>query len=452
MQPQEGEVVGADLIVSGISELVVCPAYAQPGEGSPGLGRIVDAAMAVREGRIAWVGPRSRLGDEVRLLQGGVRVDAGGHMVMPGLVDPHTHLVFGGDRTEEFQVRLAGASYHDVAAAGGGILRTVDATRHASTDVLLASARRRLDRYLLYGVTTVEAKSGYGLTLEHEVRLLEVCREVDADHAVDVIPTLLAANTVPIEFIGQPDKYVDLIVKKIIPSVAKHHMAVFCDAFCEEGAFNVEQCRRVLEAGMAHGLMPKLHGDQLTSCGGAELAVDVGAVSVDHLDLVSEEGIAALGSAWELSGHVASLRGEHPERRRRAPVAVLLPGSTFFLGEGGLAPARSLLDAGVRVALGTDFNPGSSPTQNLWLIATMGCSMLGMSTEEAIRAVTIEAAFAVGREHAVGSLEVGKRADFLILEHRKSVEIPYRYGMNPVWQVYKDGRCVVTRDYMAENL
>lgn len=453
MVAPEGDLIRADLIVTGASELLVCPTYAESGDVEPGLGRILSGAVAAREGRIVWVGESSQVEEEVRLLPGGKRVDAGGHLVMPGLVDPHTHLAFEGDRADEFELRLAGASYQDIAAAGGGILKTVDATRHAPKEVLIASARHRLDRFLRYGITTVEAKSGYGLNPDHELRLLDVYREVDAEHAVDVVPTLLGANVVPSEYAGDSEGYVDLVVKKMIPAVAKHHSAVFCDAFHEVGAFTGVQCRRVLEAGLEHGLIPKLHADQLTAAGGAELAVELGAASADHLDLVSDEGIALMGAAAREAKR-AALTGEAARAgsTRRAPVAVLLPGSTFFLGEGGLAPARALLEAGVRVALGTDFNPGSSPTQNLWLIATMGCSLLGMSSEEVIRAVTIEAAAAVGREDDIGSLEVGKKADILVLECRRHVEIPYRYGMNPVWQVFKDGHQVIMREHMEERL
>ncbi len=301
--------------------------------------------------------------------------------------------------------------------------------------MLRALARKRLDRFLRYGVTTVEAKSGYGLSLEQELRLLEVYRDVSLAHAVDVVPTLLAAHNVPVEYSDRADDYVKMIVKKMIPAAAKHKLARFCDAFCEQGAFSVEQCRRVLEAGLEHGLLPKLHADQLSYLGGTEMAAELGAVSVDHLDHVSEAGIAAL--AVTTGG-------------KRVPVAVLLPGATFFLGEGGYAPARRLLDAGARVALSTDFNPGSSPTQNLWLMATMGCSQLRMTAEEVIRAITIEAAAALALDDEVGSLEVGKKADILILDSSRHVEIPYRYGMNPVWRVFKEGRLVVKRDHVEE--
>jgi imidazolonepropionase len=428
--------VEADLIIKGASELLTCRADARDAEGRPGVGAIRRGAVASREGRIVWVGPEAILQEEVRLVRGGEVVDADGRLVMPGLVECHSHLAWAGDRADEFQMRVSGASYQQIAEAGGGILSTVHATQEASDDLLRALVRRRLDRFLRYGVTTVEAKSGYGLSVDQEIRLLEIYRDVALAHPVEVVPTLLAAHVVPVEYGDRAEDYVKVITKKMIPAVAKKKLAKFCDAFCEKGAFTVEQCRKVLEAGLEHGLQPKLHADQLTYLGGTEMAAELGAVSVDHLDHVSERGIEALTSV---------------PGGRRAPVAVLLPGATFFLGEGGYAPARRMLEAGVRVALSTDFNPGSSPTQNLWLIATMGCSQLHMTAEEVVRSLTIEAAAAVAMDQEVGSLEVGKKADILILDHSRLAEIPYRYGMNPIWRVFKAGKRVVKRDLYGEG-
>ncbi|OFW60401.1 MAG: imidazolonepropionase [Actinobacteria bacterium RBG_16_64_13] len=425
----------ADLIISGAGELLTCARVSSALGARSTLGAIPGGAVAAYDGRVVWTGSAEALPEEVRLVRGGQNVDADGRVVMPGLVECHAHLAFAGDRADEFQLRVAGATYQEIAAAGGGIMSTVHATRAASDEMLRALTRRRLDHFLRYGVTTVEAKSGYGLSQEQELRLLEVYRDVAAAHAVDVVPTLLAAHAVPVEYSDRPDDYVKMIVKKMIPAAAKHKLAKFCDAFCEKGAFTPEQCRQVLEAGSEHGLLPKLHADQLSYTGGAELAAELGAVSADHLDHVSEAGVAALAASGA---------------NKRLPVAVLLPGATFFLGEGGHAPARRLLDAGARVALSTDLNPGSSPTQNLWLMATMGGSQLRMTAEEVIRAITIEAAAALAVDDEVGSLEVGKKADILILEETRTSEIPYRYGMNPVWRVYKDGRLVVKRDLAGE--
>lgn len=425
--------VEADLVVSGAGELLTCARTGASSGARSTLGVIPGGAVAAYNGRIVWVGRTEDLREEVRLTRTGQTLDADGRVVMPCLVECHAHLAYAGDRSDEFQLRVAGASYQEVAAAGGGIMSTVHATQVASDEVLRALTRKRLDHFLRFGVTTVEAKSGYGLLLEEELRLLEIYRDVGAAHAVDVVPTLLAAHMVPVEYLDRPDDYVKMISKKMIPAVAKHRLAKFCDAFCERGAFTAEQCRRVLETGAEHGLLPKLHADQLTYMGGTEMAAELGAVSVDHLDHVSEAGVAALAAS---------------EGSKRVPVAVLLPGSTFFLGEGGYAPARRLLEAGARVALSTDLNPGSSPTANLWLMATMGCSQLHMTAEEVIRAITIEAAAALALDDEVGSLEVGKKADILIVDEARHAEIPYRYGMNPVWRVYKEGKLVVKRDLL----
>ena len=428
--------VEADLIISDAGELLTCERTGADSGARSVLGVIPHGAVASREGRIVWVGRTEALREEVRLVRGGQEVDADGRVVMPGLVECHAHLAFAADRADEFQMRVGGATYQEVARAGGGISSTVHATRAATDETLRALTRRRLDQFLRFGVTTVEAKSGYGLSVDQEVRLLEVYRDVGAAHAVDVVPTLLAAHTVPVDYSDRVDDYIKLIVKKMIPAVAKHRLAVFCDAFCEEGAFSVDQCRQVLEGGAEHGLLPKLHADQLTYMGATEMAAEIGAVSVDHLDHISDAGIAALAA---------------PTGKKRVPVGVMLPGATFFLGEGGYAPARRLLDAGARVALSTDLNPGSSPTQNLWLMATMGCSQLRMTAEEVIRSITIEAAAALALDHEVGSLEVGKKADILVLDHTRHAEIPYRYGMNPVWRAYKDGRLVVRRELAGES-
>jgi imidazolonepropionase len=427
----KASLVDADLVVSGAGELLTCARTERGAEARSTLGVIPNGAVAAHDGVVVWVGSSEDVRDHVRLVSGGQTVDADGRVVMPGLVECHAHLAYAGDRADEYQERVAGAKFEEVMAAGRGIASTVLATRAASDEALRAVTRKRLDYFLRFGVTTVEAKSGYGQSLDHELRILEAYRDVSAGHAVDVVPTLLAAHGLPPEYQGRADDYVNLAVKKIIPAVAKRKLAKFCDALCEPGAFTVEQCRRVLEAGVEHGLLPKLHTDQLSNLGGTQMAAELGAVSVDHLDCITDEGIAALASN---------------KSDKRVPVAVLLPGATFFLAEGSYAPARKLVEAGARVALSTDLNPGSSPTANLWLMATMGCSQLRMTAEEVIRAITIEAAAALGIDDQVGSLEVGKKADFLVLEEYRHVEIPYKYGMNPVWRVYKDGKMVVKRE------
>jgi imidazolonepropionase len=408
--------VEADLVVTGAGELLTCPA-----EGK-GIGLVVGGAVAAKDGRVVWVGPSNQVKSRVALVPGAMIVDAGDRVVMPGLVECHTHLVFAGDRSAELQARVAGATYLEVARAGGGIASTVRATCAASDETLLAFALGRLTRFLSFGVTTIEAKTGYGLSLEQELRVLELYKQLGALQPADVIPTLMAAHRLPDEYEGRRQDFVDLVTAEMIPTAAERGLARFCDAFCEVGAFTVGECRAMLSAGAQNGLRPKLHADQLSEGGGAALAVEVGAVSADHLEFVSDSGIAALAGA--------------------GVTAVLLPGATFFLDSGRFAPARRLLDSGVHIALSTDFNPGTSPSENLWLMATMGCCSLHMTAAEVIRGITCEAARALDLGKEVGSLEVGKRADILILELKKHTEIPYHYGINPVLKVFKSGKYV----------
>ena len=306
-----------------------------------------------------------------------------------------------------------------------GILSTVRATRAASFEELRRAGARRLRALLEHGVTTVEVKSGYGLTVDDELRLLEVYADLARTGPQTLVPTLLGAHTVPPEYAGRPDDYVELVVGEMIPATAERGLAVCCDVFVEEGAFTLGQARRVLEAGFAHGLRPKLHVDQLTPGGGAELAAELGALSADHLDHVSEAGIDALAAA--------------------GVAAVLLPGAVFFLGLREYAPARRLLDAGVRVALSTDCNPGTCNTENVFLMGTIASSQMGMRVDEVVRALTIEAAHAVGLAGDVGSLEPRKRGDLVVLDATSHLSIPYHWGINPVAVVVKDGQIVCER-------
>ncbi|MHB9150429.1 MAG: imidazolonepropionase [Thermoleophilia bacterium] len=408
--------VAADVVIRNAGELVTC---------ADGLGIVPNGAVAAAAGRITWVGPDAALHEAVDIGPDCRVIDAGGRVVMPGVVECHTHVVFGGDRAAEFQMRVAGRSYQEIAAAGGGIKSTVGATRAASSAELFARGLRHLDRLLAYGVTTVEVKSGYGLTVDHELRILEVYRELADAVPQTVVPTLLGAHTVPAEYAGRSDRYVDLVVGEMIPAAAERGLARFCDVFVEEGAFDLDQARRVLEAGAAHGLRPKLHVDQLSAGGGAELAAELGAVSADHLDHVSDAGIDALAAA--------------------GVTAVLLPGAVFFLGLHEYAPARRLLEAGVRVALSTDFNPGTCYTENVFLMGTIASTQMKMDVTEVTLGLTLNAAHAVGMAHEVGSLEVGKRADILILDSANHLSIPYHWGVNPVTVVMKDGMVVAER-------
>ena len=361
------------------------------------------------------------------------RIDAAGGAVTPGLVDPHTHLLFAGSREDELVLRQGGASYLDILAAGGGILSTVAATRAASEGELLAHGRRWLDEMLGHGVTTIEAKSGYGLDLETELRLVDVAYRLGREGPMDVVPTWLGAHAVPPEFRSRPDgteAYVRSLIDEQLPGIAAHGRARFADVFCETGVFTPDQSRRVLEAARGFGLEPRLHADELAPSGGAELAAELEAASADHLATPSKAGIRAMAAAAEAGNPV---------------VATLLPITTWFLMKDHHAPARAFVDAGVPVAIGTDFNPGTSPAPNLALAMSFACVNLGLSPDEALSAVTINAARALSLEDEIGSLEPGKAADLVIWRVPTTAQIPYYPGADLVRTVIKRGRVVLDR-------
>jgi imidazolonepropionase len=371
-----------------ISRLAACRAEGGQGE----IHAIEDAALAWEGGEIVWVGRRREL---PAVFASAERVDGGGGLVVPGLVDCHTHLAFGGWRADEFVRRIAGASYLDIARAGGGIARTVRQTREASEADLIARARGFLDEMLALGVTTVECKSGYGLDREHELRLLRVYRHLAEAGSPRLVPTLLAAHVVPPEYRDRRDAYVALIVDELIPETARHGLARCCDVFVEDSAFTVKEARRILRAGQAAGLGAKLHADQLSAGGGGELAGELSALSADHLEHVSDAGIAAMAKA--------------------GVVAVSLPIASLYLGQPPM-PARKLIAAGVPVAVATDFNPGSAPSYHLPLAMTLACTLQRMTPAEALKGATLLAARAIGMEGQVGSLESGKAADFAVID------------------------------------
>jgi imidazolonepropionase len=410
----------ADFVLTGAGELVTL----DPTLGDGPLGVIRGGALAAGGGKIVWVGKTGQIGKAVRLLPGGRELDAHGRVVMPGFVDSHTHAIFAGSREQEFAQRTAGVSYQDIAAAGGGIPTTVQATREATTDELVALATRRLDLVLQHGTTTMEAKSGYGLTTADEVKILEAIRLLQDQHPVEIHPTFFGAHEVPPEYRENADGYIDLVVGEMIPAVATKRLAEFCDVFCDQAAFSVEQSRRVLQAGLEHGLRPRLHADEFAASGGAELAAEVGALSADHLLRVRRDGIRALKAA--------------------GVTATLLPGTAFFLGLP-YAPARAFLEAGLRVALATDFNPGSSYTPNMQLILTLACTQMRMTVEEAIEAATVGGAHALGLQAQVGALTPDRWCDLVVLDVPSYVHVPYLYGVNHVQTVVKAGEVVWPR-------
>jgi imidazolonepropionase len=411
--------ITVDLLIKNAAELLtLSPSM---GEG-PGLGMIRNGAVGISGETIAWVGDSGRIHGEVALSEGGQEIDASGKVAMPGLIDSHTHLVFAGSREREFEQRIQGLSYLEIAERGGGILSTVEATRTASFDELLFLGRKRLDRMLSKGVTTIEAKSGYGLSLQDELKILRVIRKLNEIHPVDIVATFLGAHTIPKEYKSERSRYVDLVTREMIPEVAGQGLAQFCDVFCEEKAFSLAETRKILVAGKEYGLKPKLHADQLSSGNGAELAAEVGACSADHLEYVSPEGMERMAE--------------------KGVVAVLLPGASFFLSMKKYPPAREMIERGLAVSLATDFNPGSSMTESLTLMMTMGCILYRMLPEEVIRATTVHAAKSMGRESQVGALERGKQADLLILDAPNYRYLPYHFGVDHVERVIKRGKVV----------
>ncbi len=375
------------------------------------------------DGRIAGVAPLEDLHAEFpHLIDSAVLIDASGKVVMPGLIDCHTHLVHGGTREDEFQKRLEGMGYMEIMNEGGGIHTTVHRTREASFEELYEKAYGHLDDFLRHGVTTVEAKSGYGLNWKNEKKQLLVAKALQERHPVDIVSTFMGAHAVPAEFRGHGESFVEEVIQHMIPQVAEEGLAEFNDVFCEKGVFTPDQAHLILEVGRGYGLTPKIHADEMESCGGAELAADVGAISAEHLRVVSDRGIREMVKA--------------------GVTAVLLPGTAFFL-QLPYAKGRDMIDAGVPVAISTDFNPGSSPTTSLPFIQNLACINMGMTLEEVLTATTINAAHAINRGKEIGSLERGKRADILILDVENYKQMQYFYGMNHTDTVIKDGRVVV---------
>jgi imidazolonepropionase len=381
---------------------------------------IEDGAVAVDGELITAVGTTAEVLARVEPEPETVVIDAAGQVVLPGLVDPHTHVVFAGSREHELALKLAGVPYLEILARGGGILSSVEATRAATKEELIRAGLSYCRQMLIQGTTTAEAKSGYGLSTMAEIKTLQAIDAVDKSQPVDLVPTFLGAHAVPAEFRGEPDRYIDLVIEEMLPQVVEQKLARYCDVFCEEGVFSIEQSRRVLSAASEMGLELKLHADEIVPLGGAELAAELGAVSADHLLVASDRGIARMAEA--------------------GVIAVLLPGTTFYLREDHYAPARKMIETGVAVALATDFNPGSSPNNNLQLIINLACLYLAMTPAEVVNAITINAAHALGRAATVGSLEEGKKADIVIFDAPNYDYLAYRYGTNLVSRVIKNGR------------
>jgi len=414
-----------DLLIVNADELVTLSSDNQKprtGKQMREIGIIRDGSLAIKEGRIVAMGKTT---DVTRVFKAENVISANGKIVLPGFVDPHTHLVFAGSQEDEFQMRIEGASYTEILKVGRGILRTVRETRKASFEKLVDYGTETLDAMLEHGTTTVEAKSGYGLTTKDELKMLEVVQRLNQLHSVDVVPTFLGAHAIPPEFFSNPQGYVNLVTEDMIPKVTEKGLAEFCDVFCEKGMFSLEQARRILTSGKNSGLKPKVHADEMSQLGGAELAAGIGAVSADHMLFSSDEGIKAMAD--------------------KGVVAILLPAAAFSLMNNRYADARAMINFGVPVALGTDFNPDCW-VENQQLVISLACHLMKLTPAEAITATTINAAYAVSRANEVGSLEVGKKADVIILNVPNHKFLGYRFGVNLVDKVIKNGRIVFDKE------
>ena len=418
--------MNGNMIVKNAAELVTCSgAAAKRGAAMAELDIIAGGAVVAREGRIDQVGDTakvlSQLEEKGEDLNGFDVIDASGKAVLPGFVDSHTHLVFGGYRAEEFSWRLRGDSYMEIMQRGGGILNTVEATRAAAADELVALGVKRLNSMLSMGVTTVEGKSGYGLDRDTEIKQLEVMERLDAIHYVDVVPTFLGAHAVPPDFKGREDAFIDMMIEDVLPEAADRKLAEFCDIFCEKNVFSVDQSRRLLKQAQKIGLKAKLHADEIVPLGGAELAAELGAVSADHLLRSTDEGIRRLAKA--------------------GVVATLLPATAFSLKEP-YARGRFMIDSGCAVALASDLNPGSCFTESIPLVGALAALYMGLSPEEVVTALTINAAAALDRAEDIGSIDPGKKADLVILEFPSHRFIPYHLAVSTVEKVVKSGNLV----------
>jgi len=410
------------LLITGASQLLTLRGRGpRRGNSLSNLGVIEDGALLVEDGRIAAVGKRPKI-ESLPAARSAVKLHVGGRVVLPGFVDSHTHLIHAASRADEYELRIQGASYEEIARKGGGILNSVKRLRAASAQALKQRALAALKQFAAYGTTTIEAKSGYGLDVAAELKILRLHQELAAEQPLGIVSTFLGAHVVPEEYRSAPngaEKYIAVLIERMIPEVSREKLAEFCDVYCDRGAFTTEQSRRILEAGRQNGLIPRLHAEQMARTGAAQLAVELEAASCDHLEQINVKDIRTLA--------------------RSNTVATLLPGCDFHLGLKKYAPARKLADAGAIVALATDYNPGTSPTLSMPMILSLACTQLRMTPAEAITASTINAAYALRREKQVGSLEIGKLADLAIFEVADYREIPYYFGVNTCWMTMKRG-------------
>lgn len=417
------------LLITGASQLLTLRGgVPRRGTSLSKLGIVKDGAVLLQEGKIAAVGTRPQV-EARKDAKFAEKVDVGGRVVLPGFVDSHTHLIHAASRAEEYELKIQGASYEEIARKGGGILNSAKKLRAATAEDLKKRARAALEEFASCGTTTVEAKSGYGLEAASELKILRLQRELNGEQPLEIVSTFLGAHVVPAEFRGKPrgaNRYIEILTGQMLPEIVNEGLAEFCDVFCDRGAFTRQQAKRILSEGKEHGLAPRLHAEQLSRTGASQLAVELGAASCDHLERVNGADIRALAKS--------------------KTVATLLPGCDFHLGWKQYAPARKLIEAGTVVALATDFNPGTSPTLSMPMVLSLACTQLRMTPAEAISAATINAAYALRREKSIGSLEVGKQADLAVFEVEDYREIPYYFGMQRCWMTIKGGEIIHMRD------
>ena len=413
------------LLISGASQLLTLRGSgARRGDSLSSLGLIKDGALLVRDGLIAAVETRAEV-EKLPEARTAEKIELGGRVALPGFVDSHTHLVHAASRAEEYELKIAGASYEEIARKGGGILNSVKKLRAATSEALKKRALAALKQFAAHGTTTIEAKSGYGLDVASELKILRLHKELATEQPLEIVSTFLGAHVVPEEYRGKAggaERYIKLIEENLLPEIGEKRLAEFCDVFCDRGAFSVEQSKRVLQAGRQWGLAPRLHAEQLSRTGAARLAILMRAASCDHLEKVNKSDIQALGKS--------------------DTVATLLPGCDFHLGLKQYAPARALIEGGAIVSLATDYNPGTSPTLSMPMILSLACAQLRMTPAEAVVAATINAAYALRREKTMGSLEVGKQADMAVFDVADYREIPYYFGVSHCWMTVKRGRVI----------
>jgi imidazolonepropionase len=421
--------VADTVLITGASQLLTLRGNTpRTGDALSNLGLIKDGALLIRDGQVLAAGTRAKI-ESNPSSRHAERLDIAGRVILPGFVDSHTHLIHAASRAEEYELKIAGASYEEIARKGGGILNSVRKLRSATATDLKTRASSALQEFASYGTTTIEAKSGYGLDFASELKILSLQKELSAEQPIEIVSTFLGAHVIPAEFRKHSDgaeKYIRLLIDQLLPEVAAQRFAEFCDVFCDRGAFTREQSEHILQEGQSHGLIPRLHAEQLSHTGATQLAVQLGAASCDHLEQITAADIRALA--------------------RSNTVATLLPGCDFHLGSKQYAPARKLIDAGATVSLATDYNPGTSPTVSMPMILSLACTQLRMTPAEAIAASTLNAAYALRREKRIGSIEPGKQADLAVFDVEDYREIPYYFGMNRCWMTIKRGEIIYVRD------